>query len=127
MNNQSSVQGNQNIVIQGVTDSTITLQVNGETKEIVNKLDALHAILEKLQIQTFQAADKVYNIASLNDANFGFITGKKAFNEELTKVLIEAIQEDCIPARRFMEKAKDFQNWEKQGAHRRQGKGDHRL
>lgn len=114
MNNKSNVQGNQNIVIQGITDSTITVNVNGEIEEIVNKLDALHALLEKQQVQTFQTADKIYNISALSEGSFGFITGKKAFNEELTKELISAIQENCVPAQRFLEKVNQIPDWEKQ-------------
>lgn len=32
--NQTDIKGNQNIVIQAVTDSTLTINVNGELKEV---------------------------------------------------------------------------------------------
>ena len=48
MENSANIEGNQNIVIQGVTDSTITLNVNGETQEINNKLDSLKVLLMDL-------------------------------------------------------------------------------
>jgi len=114
MNNQSNIKGNQNITIQGVTESTITLNVNGESKEIINKLDAFEQLLKEVQVQTFQAADKIYNINSINEANFGFVTGGKPFNQQLIKTLIEAIQDQSADAQRFMEHAKQIENWEKQ-------------
>lgn len=56
MTNQAAITGNQNISIQGVTDSTITLYVNGETQEIHHELTALRAILQKYHTQNFQTS-----------------------------------------------------------------------
>ena len=41
MQNELHIQGIHNIVIQGVTDSTLTLNINGEAQEIRNELAAL--------------------------------------------------------------------------------------
>jgi hypothetical protein len=74
MNNHATTEGNHNIIIQGVTDSTITLNVNGATQEIEKKLDTLLGLLQ--QQKTFQVADKIYNIGSISNANFDFVLGQ---------------------------------------------------
>ncbi|MEY4905042.1 MAG: hypothetical protein RLZZ292_2857 [Bacteroidota bacterium] len=71
MNHHATTEGNHNIIIQGVTDSTITLNVNGATQEIKKKLDTLLGLLQ--QQKTFQVADKIYNIGSISNANFDFV------------------------------------------------------
>lgn len=106
--------GKQNIVIQRISDSSITLNVDGEVREIHNQLAELKSLLQNMQVQTVQYADKIYNIEHIDEANFGFVTGKKAFNEHLTKALIEAIREDCPPASRFLEKVSAIDGWETQ-------------
>jgi tetratricopeptide (TPR) repeat protein/type II secretory pathway predicted ATPase ExeA len=70
MENLSNINGNNNIVIQGATDSTITINVNGELHEIRNDIAELRHLLNKLQSPNFQIADKIYNINSINEANF---------------------------------------------------------
>jgi hypothetical protein len=114
MTNKTNIEGNQNIVIQDVTDSTITLNVNGEVREIHNQLAELKALLLEHKAQKVQYAEKIYNIEHINEANFGFVTGKKAFNEALTKQLIEAIQPHSLPAQKFLEKVAAIPNWENQ-------------
>jgi ferritin len=103
---------NQNILIQEVSDSTLTLNINGEVKEIRNELAGLKELLQNLKVQNVQYAEKIYNIEHINEANFGFVTGKKAFNETLTKELIYATREHCTASRRFLEKVKNIPDWE---------------
>jgi len=112
--NETQLHGNNNIVIQGVTDSVITLNVNGEVREIHNQLAELKGLLQNMKVQNVQYADKIYNIEHINEANFGFVTGKKAFNESLTKQLIEAISTYSLPARKFLEKVAAIPAWESQ-------------
>jgi len=102
------------IVIQSVSDSTLTLNVNGTVREIHNQLADLKALLQNLKAPTVQYAEKIYNIEQINEANFGFVTGKKSFNEGLTKQLIEAIKPYAAPARIFLEKVANISNWETQ-------------
>ncbi len=92
MENQTHIQGNQNIVIQGVTGSTITVSVDGEAKEIRNELAALRTLLESRQVQTVQYADKIYNIAHIDEANFGAVTRRIVFNGILVRRLAEALK-----------------------------------
>ena len=69
------------ITIQNVGEETITLSVNGEIQNIQNQLTELKSLLQSLEVQNVQYADKIYNIEHINEANFGFVTGKRAFNE----------------------------------------------
>ncbi len=78
-NTNSEVEGNKNIVIQNVSDSTITLNVGGEVKEIDRKLEELLSLFEKLSQKSFQSADKTYNVATITPANFDFILKQAVF------------------------------------------------
>jgi hypothetical protein len=80
-----------NIVIQAVNDTLLTLNINGELRPIQNEFDEIKALIQNLKIQSIQRADKIYNIEHINEANFGFLTGKIAcYNQKLTKLLTEA-------------------------------------
>jgi hypothetical protein len=92
MSNETHIQGHQNIVIQGVTDSTLTLSINGEAQEIRNELTALRELLESRSAQTVQYADKIYNIEHIDEANFGAVTQRIIFNGILVKRLIKTLQ-----------------------------------
>lgn len=83
------MESNTNIVIQGVTDETITLLVNGEMQKVLNRLDALQNLLEQQQTKTIQTADKIYNIASINEANFGFVMDQSNHDKNLPEDLAE--------------------------------------
>lgn len=74
--NTLSVTGNNNVVIQGVTAENITVNVNGNTEEIRNELGAMRAILEKLNLKSFQADDKVYDINGIDSSNFAYVLGR---------------------------------------------------
>lgn len=82
----------QNIIIQEISEDTISLNINGEMREIQNQLSELKKMLASQDKQTVQYAEKIYNIEHINEANFGLFTGKQAFNEILIKNLTEAIQ-----------------------------------
>lgn len=94
MSNETSIQGHQNIVIQGVTESTITLNVNGEPIEILKKLEVLISLLERQQAQSFQTADKIYNIGAIANANFDFILNQAGRSKELPEELARNLTTD---------------------------------
>lgn len=100
------------ILTQSESDDMLTLSIDGEHHEIKNLLSELKSLLQKHQTQTVQYADKIYNIAHINEANFGFFTGKRAFNELLTRSLIESIQQENKAAKRFIEVLKSKNLWE---------------
>ena len=102
------------IAIQKVGEDAITINVDGEIRQIQNQLAELKKLLQELDVQNVQYAEKIYNIEHINEANFGFVTGKKAFNEALTKAIIEAIKDHCVPAQKFYSRVKDIANWEQQ-------------
>lgn len=103
---------NPNIIIQSIKDDTITLSIDGEVQVIQNQLAELKALLQSQKVQNIQHAEKIYNIEHINEANFGFVTGKKLFNAHLTKSLIEAIHTDILGARKFLKNVKNMPNWE---------------
>ena len=113
-----------NIIIQGVTDSTLTLNVNGTVREIHNQLADLKALLQNLKAPTVQYADKIYNIEHINEANFGVMTSNRVFNGVLTKELIHFLG-DRTNARQFLNgiPAEDKQNWECVRLHLKEAQG----
>lgn len=88
-NNTATVTGNNNIVIQGVTNSTITVNVNGESKEIEKKLDALQSLMEQLAAPSIQSANNTYPIGSITNANFGFLVNQAGRSATLPLELAE--------------------------------------
>jgi hypothetical protein len=110
MENNITNQGNNNIIIQGITDSSITLEVNGATQEIQNEMAALNALLEQMNAQQVQMADKVYDLSQLGEADLGV---KKTFNVLITKKLMVALAENgLVPAQKFLDKTKSINGWE---------------
>jgi len=102
------------VSIQSIQPEAITLEVNGEIKEIRNQLGELKDLLQNLDTQKVQFAEKIYNIEHINEANFGFVTGKKAFNELFTKRVMQAIQPHCTPAQKFLSRVQNIPDWEQQ-------------
>lgn len=103
---------NPNIIIQSIKDDTITLNIDGEVQVIQNQLSELKALLQSQKVQNIQHAEKIYNIEHINEANFGFVTGKKAFNEYLIKTLIEAIAPFNRDAEEHLKEIKHIPSWE---------------
>lgn len=85
MENKPEVHGNQNIVIQGITNSTIQLTVGGEVKEIRNDLAEMKALLAELKPE-----------------------GLPPFNVQLTRRFMEAMAKSSKPAQLFLEKARQY-------------------
>ncbi len=114
MDKEKHANSQKNIIIQEATERTLAVNVDGEVREIRNELAELKALLQSLKVQKVQYAEKIYNIEHINEANFGFMTGKKAFNEHLSRQLIEAIRPHSVAAQRFLERVKDIPGWESQ-------------
>lgn len=124
MSNTAQINGDSNIIIQQVTDSTITLQVNGEVQEIRNELVALRKLLEARPARTIQYADKIYNIEHIDEANFRVVTSKGVFNAVLTRELIEMLRERPKIALFLKSLPEEDQNhWECIRTHLREGQG----
>lgn len=81
---------------------TLKLKIGEEFLEIQHQLSALKQLLEERQLQTIQHADKIYNIQHIDEANFGFLTGKRAANGQLTKQLLTAMRPYARGADSFM-------------------------
>ncbi|MEO8174596.1 MAG: hypothetical protein ABI581_15990 [Sediminibacterium sp.] len=87
--NTAVVQGSNNIIIQGVTDSFITVNVNGQSQEIEKKLDALQRLMEQMAVKSVQSANNTYNIGSITNANFGYLVGQAGHDKSLPSELAE--------------------------------------
>lgn len=103
------------ITIKNIGEDKITVAgADGQVLEIKNQLAELRTLLENQKVQTVQYADKIYNIENINEANFGMLTGKRPFNQMLTRSIIESIAKSCDPAKRFLEKVASIPEWEVQ-------------
>ena len=116
--------GGPNVVIQAASDNTLTLNVNGEVREIHNRLDELKTLLQNLKVQNIQYADKIYNIEHINEANFGVVTSNRVFNAVLTRELIGLLR-DRPPIARFLSSIPEADKaaWECVRTHLREAQG----
>jgi hypothetical protein len=90
----NTVQGNNNVIIQGVTAGSISVVVDGKSQEILNKLDALQAFLGKLNVTTFQTGDKTYDIETINNANLSYSLGHSISHDILPDELLQNLITD---------------------------------
>jgi hypothetical protein len=79
----AEVTGSNNIIIQGVSDSSITVNVNGQSLEIEKKLDVLKALMEEMSAKSFQTAGNIYNIGNITNATFGLAMGRAGKDKSL--------------------------------------------
>ena len=87
--NTATATGNNNIIIQGVTDSSITVNVNGHSQEIEKRLDVLQALMEQMSVKSIQTASNLYNIGNITNANFGYLVNQVGRNKSLPSELAE--------------------------------------
>lgn len=87
MSNKSNISGDHNIVIQGVKDGTITVNVNGEVQNIRNDLASLKTLLEQQQTQQIQIGEKIYNIGEIGQAEFTTIVNQYLQESSLSRYL----------------------------------------
>jgi DNA-directed RNA polymerase subunit L len=92
-----NTEGKDNVVIQEVSDKSMTVNVNGEMHTIHNQLAELKELLKTQNVSNITYADKIYNIEHINEANFGVMTSNKVFNGVLTKELIYILKEKEKP------------------------------
>lgn len=116
MSNESHIQGNENIVIQRITDSTITININGHLSEISNSLSAFLEEMKKFNAQLINYAGKTLNLQEANDADLNALLGKKNFNELLIKATFEAIVPYNPQAKRIWQEISSKPQWETQSA-----------
>ncbi len=68
--NTSDIIGNNNIVIQEVTDSTITFNINGESTAIRNDIAELKAEMQKRNADTVQVQGENFHINEIETTRF---------------------------------------------------------
>jgi hypothetical protein len=101
-----------NATIQMTDRQDIIVNINGKEQNIPNTLENLKNLLESNDTHFFLFYNKVYNINELNEGSFGLLSGTIAFNQFLTKNLIDSIRSESLPAHRFCEKVTNIPNWE---------------
>ena len=73
-------------------------------------MGVLQTLLEQLNAQQVQMADKIYDLGQLGQADLGI---KKTFNVLLTKKLMSALANNGLaPAQKFLEKIQSIEGWE---------------
>lgn len=87
--NTAIAQGSNNIIIQGVTDSSITVNVNGQTQEIEKKLDALQALMKQMAVKSVQSANNIYDRSTITNANFAYLVGQAGHDRSLPSELAD--------------------------------------
>jgi hypothetical protein len=96
------------IIIQKIDENSITLNINGEIKEIQNQLSELRNLLKGFKTPTIQYAEKIYNIEHIDEANFGLLTNKPRLNLSLTYKLVKKLSEyDNAEMKVFIKKQSD--------------------
>ncbi len=83
-----------NIVIQQVSDKTITVVVDGKAQEIDKRLDVLQALMEQMAAKSVQSANNIYNIGSITNANFGYLVGQAGSDKSLPAELAQNLVGD---------------------------------
>jgi hypothetical protein len=80
-----------NIVIQGVTEDTITVLVDGMTQQLQKKLDVLQEFMEKQAAKSLQSANNIYNIGTITNANFGYVVEQAGHDKALPSQLADSL------------------------------------
>ncbi|MEM1215108.1 MAG: hypothetical protein AAGJ82_05460 [Bacteroidota bacterium] len=89
----------QKVIIEEASGQQLRLKVDGVEQLVAQNQAVLQQILEKLNVQTFQVADKIYNIKSIDQATFGFVMDKSKAQHQLPTGLREELftkEEDTI-------------------------------
>lgn len=96
MENKANIEGDNNIVIQGVQDSSITLNIRGNEEIIDKKLDQLIEIVRKLADEKalVQFGNKSVPLRELSKANFNYHLGRLNFDNQLPLDLREDLVTD---------------------------------
>ncbi|TAF66902.1 MAG: hypothetical protein EAZ55_04325 [Cytophagales bacterium] len=98
---------NQNLILQS-TDDTLFLSLNGVIKDLRKEFSALKELLLELNANTIQQVDKIYNIGSISEANFGLLTAKVRLNLSLTYKLVTSLRRyDNIDLKTFITNQQD--------------------
>lgn len=84
--NKSDVHGNKNIVIQDVSDSNITVNVNGETREVRKSLDEVKALLAS-QAAYLEFLGNRYYTEELTERSFAFLMARSKATHKLPEYL----------------------------------------
>ncbi|MEZ4886798.1 MAG: tetratricopeptide repeat protein [Chitinophagales bacterium] len=82
--NKSHIKGDHNIVLQGVSHSHITLQIDGEHRTLRKDLNELRNLLQELNKQTFVLGEKILDIQELSPTSFQNEIKNAIVNSQIT-------------------------------------------
>lgn len=100
--------------ITSIEEDQIKLDISGELVTIKNTLESLQAELVKRDVYKLQTANTIYNIGNINNASFDMIQGRKVFNFELIKEIINTLAHHNPNVMTFLQAAKkDSPDWER--------------
>ncbi|MFN0200945.1 MAG: hypothetical protein ACKVTZ_05465 [Bacteroidia bacterium] len=91
----NNITGNENIVIQNVTGSSITVNVNGQIETIERKLEAILAYFAQFAAQNMQVANKIYNIGTITNANFDFVLEQLNYQKQFPAHLAQNLSQNA--------------------------------
>jgi hypothetical protein len=125
MNNPAAAAENRTVTIDNVTAERMSVNVDGEIKEIKNGLDDLKLLLKDISAESFKSGGKTYNIGMITNAVFNAEIGKKTFNMYLCRTLTEALRPYSVNIRMFLDNIReaDRADWETQSRYTRKASG----
>ncbi|AWV96725.1 hypothetical protein [Arcticibacterium luteifluviistationis] len=100
------------VLIQGISPEALRINVSDKHHEIANSFQSFKSLLEQNETGNFEYEGKAYHINDFDNNSFDYFTGFRAFNELLTKSIIETIAPECEIANKFLIKANTYSNWE---------------
>ncbi|MEO5683295.1 MAG: hypothetical protein ABIQ88_11680 [Chitinophagaceae bacterium] len=123
--NNPTAEASPTVIISNVTADRMSVNVNGEIKEIKNGLDELKLLLKNISAENFSAGSKIYNIGSISNAVFNAEIGKKTFNMHLCRKLTESLRPYSASAKMFLDNMRetDKPDWETQSRYTRKANG----
>ena len=92
MNQPHKVHGDQNIIIQNVSDTHVTVEVNGSVQKVENKLEEIIKLLEG-ESASITINQISYSNDAFTDESFKYVSGGKGHNTVLIKKLVEALDD----------------------------------
>lgn len=105
-----TVHGNQNVIIQNVSDSTLPVSIDGLGHQASENLSDNDARIDLEGEKNHQT-----ELHGLNAEQRAFVLGKVPLNQWLTRKVIESLAAYSPDAQRFWDRVSERPNWEKQG------------
>ncbi len=90
----TNIRGDHNVVIQDVTDSHITVKIDGQSKQILKQLGELKKLLESLKRSSFFTGEGEFNVNHLDHSNFDYVLSQSVVGNNLPS----SLKENLVPS-----------------------------